>query len=71
MFDIVTNMNGLGEYDAERKHTIKIPLGRIKVLVLKLERIIVSKKATGREKDKLSIKVLSDALKVIQERNRS
>ena len=38
------------------------------MIVLKLERIIASKKATGREKDKLVLKVLSDALKTIQER---
>jgi hypothetical protein len=71
LFDIVTNMDGLGEFDDERKHAIKIPLGRVRVLVLKLERIIASKKATGREKDKLVLKVLYDALKVIQEREQS
>jgi len=43
----------------------------VKVLVLKLERIIASKKAAGREKDKLVLKVLQDALKVIQEREQS
>jgi hypothetical protein len=43
----------------------------VKVLVLKLERIIASKKAAGREKDKLYLKVLADALKAIQERKPS
>ena len=71
LFDIVTNMDGLGDFDDEREHTIKLRLGRVKVLVLKLERIIASKKAAGREKDKLVLKVLQDALKVIQERERS
>lgn len=71
LFDIVVHMHGLGEFDEERKHAIKVPLGRIKVLVLKLERIITSKKATGRRKDKLVLKVLSDALKTIQERENS
>ena len=70
LFDIVVHMHGLGEFDDELKHTIKIPLGRIKVFVLKLERIIASKKATGRKKDKLVLKVLSDALKTIQEREK-
>ena len=70
LFDIVVNMDGLGEFDEEKKNTIKIPLGRVKVLALKLERIIVSKKAAGREKDRLVLKVLSDALKTIQERER-
>jgi hypothetical protein len=64
-------MDGLGEFDEERGHTIKLRLGRVKVLVLKLERIIASKKAVGHEKDKLVLKVLQDALKVIQERQQS
>jgi hypothetical protein len=68
LFDIVVHMHGLGEFDEERERTIKVALGRTRVLVLKLERIIASKKATGREKDKLVLGVLSDALKVIKER---
>jgi hypothetical protein len=71
LFDIVIRMDGLDGFDEELEHTIKVPLGRIKVLVLKLERIIVSKKASGREKDKLVLKVLSDALKAIQEREQT
>ena len=71
LFDVVINMDGLGPFDDERKHTIKMPLGRTKVLVLKLERVIVSKKATGPEKDMLVLKVLCDALEAIQERERS
>lgn len=68
LFDIVVQMNGLGAFDDEREHAIKIPLGRTKILVLDLERIIVSKKATGRQKDKLVLGVLSDALKAIRDR---
>ena len=71
LFDIVLTMDGLGEFDEEKSNAIKMPLGRIKVLVLKLERIIASKKAAGREKDRLVLKVLSDALKTIKGRNRS
>jgi len=68
LFDIVVHMHGLGEFDDELEHAIKIPLGRMKVLVLELERIIASKKATGRTKDKIVLKVLIDALKTIKER---
>lgn len=68
LFDIVVHMHGLGEFEDELEHAIKIPVGRMKVLVLKLERIIASKKATGRNKDKLVLKVLADALKTIKER---
>ena len=71
LFDIVLTMDGLGEFDEEKKHAIKVPIGRTKVLVLKLERIIASKKAAGREKDRLVLKVLSDALMTIRRRNRS
>lgn len=70
LFDIVVRMHGLGEFDDERKHTINVPLGRIKVLVLKLERIIAGKKATGRGKNKLVLKVLSDALTTIRDREK-
>ena len=62
LFDIVMHMHGLGEFDDEKKHSIKIPLGRVKIAVLALEQIIRSKKATGREKDKLVLPVLLDAL---------
>lgn len=62
MFDIVINMHGLEEFDKELNHTIGISLGECKVHVLSLERIIQSKKATGRQKDKLVLPVLTDTL---------
>jgi hypothetical protein len=71
LFDIVLRMDGLGEFDEEKKHTTKLPLGRTKVLVLNLERIITSKKAAGREKDMIVLRVLTDAMRAIQERDRS
>jgi len=67
LFDIVVHMHGLDKFEKEKKHALKIPLGRIKVMVLALERIIKSKKATGRQKDKLVLPVLSDALAAIRE----
>jgi hypothetical protein len=48
-----------------------LPLGRTKVLVLNLERIIASKRAAGREKDTIVLRVLTDAMRAIQERDRS
>ena len=71
LFDIVLRMDGLGEFDEEKKHTMKLSLGRTKVLVLNLERIIASKKAAGREKDTIVLRVLTDAMRAIQERDRS
>lgn len=66
LFDIVTHMHGLGAFDEEKAKAIKVPLGRFRILVLPLERIIASKRATGRPKDKLVLPVLSDALKTIR-----
>lgn len=71
LFDIVTTMHGLDGFDKEKENTIKVPLGRIKIAILKLERIIVSKKATGREKDRLVLPVLSDALLAIKSKGLS
>lgn len=65
LFDIVINMDGLGEFSKEIKNTIEFPLGRQKIKVLSLERIIKSKEAAGRPKDKLTLKVLRDTLKVL------
>ena len=67
LFDIVVHMHGLGEFGKEKKHALQITLGSTKVMVLALERIIKSKKATGRQKDKLVLPVLSDALIAIRE----
>ncbi len=68
LFDIVVHMHGLGEFDEEKKNTLKVSLGRFKISVLNLDRIIKSKKATGRDKDKIVMKVLSDALLASQKR---
>lgn len=62
LFDVVAHMHGLQDFDKERANTIQVPLGRVKVRVLTLERIIKSKRAAGRPKDKLALRVLSDAL---------
>jgi hypothetical protein len=53
------------------EYTVKVQLGRVKVAVLRLDRIIVSKKATGRDKDRLALKVLADAMKTIDEKKGS
>ncbi len=67
LFDIVSHMHGLRSFGHEKRHAIDVPLGRFKVKVLGLERIIKSKRATGRQKDKLVLPVLSDTLKAIGE----
>ncbi len=70
LFDVVLHMHGLGSFDKEARHCLRVNLGRQKVPVLSLERIIKSKKATGRQKDKLVLPVLVDTLTVIREREK-
>jgi predicted nucleotidyltransferase len=65
LFDIVLNMDGLGKFSDEIKNTVEVALGRYKIKVLSLERIIKSKVAAARPKDKLTLKVLRDTLKVL------
>ena len=66
LFDIVIRMDGLGTFGDEIKHCVEIALGRRKLKVLGLDRILASKIAANRPKDKLSIPVLRDALAATQ-----
>jgi hypothetical protein len=70
LFDIVVHMHGLEAFEQEKKNTLTMDLGKIKVLVLSLERIIKSKKATGRQKDKIVLPVLKDALIAIKNQHK-
>ncbi|MFH0953359.1 MAG: hypothetical protein V1873_03420 [Verrucomicrobiota bacterium] len=68
LFDIVMNMHGLRSFDWEYQRALRVPLGRFAVKVLPLERIIASKKAANRDKDRLTLPVLRDALAAIRGR---
>lgn len=61
LFDLVLHMSGLGSFDDEYRHAIPIDVGGVTVPVLSLDRIITSKEAAGREKDRLVLPVLRDA----------
>lgn len=69
LFDIVVRMDGLKSFEKEKGNLIQVRLGRTKIPVLKLERIIASKKAAGRDKDKLVMKALNDTLKAVREKS--
>ncbi len=71
LFDIVVNMHGLGSFAQEARRAVPIPIGAIEVLVLPLSRIIASKKAAGRPKDRAILPALEDALRVLESRKRS
>jgi hypothetical protein len=65
LFDIVVHMHGLGSFEEERAGAKIVEVGQIQLPVLALDRIVVSKQATGRPKDLAILPVLKDALKVI------
>ncbi len=69
LFDIVMHMHGLGDFEDEWRHVLRIPLDGFKVPVLPLERIIASKKALGRPKDRLVLRVLADTQRTISHRS--
>ncbi|MBI2982351.1 MAG: hypothetical protein HYY44_08730 [Deltaproteobacteria bacterium] len=68
LLDIVLTLDGLKSFDYEYKRSRTISLEGIRLKVLPLERIIKSKKAAGRLKDKAALPVLEDALKTIRAR---
>ncbi len=67
LFDIVLRMDGLRPFDQEVRDTTLIRIGRTKVRVLSLARIIASKKAANRAKDRLILPVLEDALATLKQ----
>ncbi len=60
LFDIVLRMDGLMEFAEETANCVELPVGRYRLKVLSLERILASKKAADRPKDRLVIPVLED-----------
>lgn len=64
-FDVVVHMHGLGRFADEVGNTCEIEIDGIPIRVLKLERIIVSKQATGRAKDLAALPALEEALAAI------
>jgi hypothetical protein len=63
-------MHGLNRFDEEYAGSIDITIvDAVTVKVLPLSRIIASKRATGRDKDRAIVPVLEDALRTIRERD--
>ena len=67
LFDIVVHMHGLGTFEEERKTAKFIKLRGISLPVLPLDRIITSKEATDRPKDRAILPVLREELQVIED----
>jgi hypothetical protein len=66
--DIVTTMHGLGGFDQEIENSVPICLGDFGVRVLRLDRIILSKQTTNRDKDRMVLPILKDVLKTVRAR---
>ncbi len=69
LMDLVTHMSGLDSFAQEVKRARKIRLDDCFIKVLPLERILVSKKAANRAKDRLVIPVLENVLRTLQARS--
>ena len=65
-FDVVVRMDGLGKFADEWKHALEIKVGKLRLKVLPLERILVSKQATNRPKDRRVIPVLQNTLRTLR-----
>ena len=62
LFDIVIRMDGLDSFATEWTNAMEMAVGDVTARVLPLSRILVSKRATSRPKDRLVIPVLEDVL---------
>jgi hypothetical protein len=68
LFDVVLKPQGLRTFAVEARRALRVPLGDAEVPVLPLARIIASKRAADRAKDRAILPVLEDVLRVIQSR---
>jgi hypothetical protein len=68
LFDIVLTMHGLDRFDREVAGAMDVRIGRTLVKVLPLARIIASKEAVNRPKDRAILPVLRDAAAALQGR---
>jgi hypothetical protein len=68
LFDVVVRMDGLRRFAAEARRAVHIRLGGVEVPVLPLDRIIASKRATNRPKDRAILPALEGALRVLDSR---
>lgn len=62
LFDIVLTMHGLGTFSEEWRNCVDVSVGRHKLKVLRVDRILTSKRAVNRAKDRLVIPVLEDSI---------
>lgn len=66
LFDIVLRMDGLGAFAEEWGNCVAVMLGRQRLKMLRVDRILASKRVANRTKDRLVIPVLEDSLATSQ-----
>ena len=69
-FDIALRMNGLDDFAIEWKRALEIKVGKLRLKVLPLARILASKQAANRPKDQRVIPVLQNTLRTLQVKSR-
>jgi predicted nucleotidyltransferase len=62
IFDLVTNMHGLDSFDVEYAAAVEAEISGVKVKLLPLKRVIASKEAANREKDRAVLPALKATL---------
>jgi hypothetical protein len=60
--DLVIHCDGLKSFDVEYRKAIDVPLANFSIKILSLERVIASKRAAGRPKDKAVLEALRATL---------
>ena len=65
-FDVVTSMSGLGTFAEEAAHARYEEVDGLELPVLALARIVASKRAANREKDRAVLPSLLDALAILE-----
>jgi hypothetical protein len=69
-FDVVLTMSGLGSFEDEYRGAKSLAIDGVPVRVLPLRRIIASKRAADRPKDRAALPALEAALSVIEDEER-
>lgn len=66
--DLVTSCQGLSTFEEEAKKALSVEIRGLRVLVLGLDRIILSKETANREKDVAALPMLRAALLALSEK---
>ena len=62
IFDLVTNMHGLGDFETEYQRCGVVEVKGLSLRILPLERIIISKESANRDKDRAVLPALRASL---------